>query len=331
KGRYFWNKYTEDGWKQALKYFGQAIELDPNYALAWAGLADSYYQLSSLVLVPGEAIPAARAAAARALAVADRVAEGHASLGMIKGQYDWDPRAAEKEFKRAIDLNPSYATAHQWYGMHLYANGSFEAALGELTKAQQLDPLSMFVSVTAVWPLLHLGRDDEAIRQLERIIELFPDVPHLVLYLHAVRGHVYQRNGRYDEAIAEYVHGFRTQMLCGDGPEPVETLLSAYHSGGLDGYWHKQLELAVAWYQQQVKDARAQSVLRYVSPFRLAELYARLGDTERAFELLADAFKNRDENMRWLKVESLLVDSPWQSLRPDPRVAEMIRGVGLDE
>lgn len=330
QGRYFWNKYTEEGWTKAIEYFKQAIEIDPNYALAWAGLADSYYQLSSLVLLPAEAIPQARAAAAKALAIDEGVAEAHASLGMIKAQYDWDARGATKEFNRAIELNPNYATAHQWYGMHLFANAQFEAALIELNRAQELDPLSLFIAVTAVWPLRHLGQDDQAIKQLENTIEMFPNVPDLVDYFHQLRGEVYLQRGMHDEAIAELLNGYNTKVLCGNNPETIEALKRAYNTSGLNGYWRKQLELATRRYQQQLDSTRKQSPRRYVSPFRLAELHARLGDKERAFVLLQDSYNNRDENLRWLKAESLSVDSPWQSLRSDARFTELLRSVGLD-
>jgi serine/threonine protein kinase/tetratricopeptide (TPR) repeat protein len=330
QGRYFWNKYTEEGWTKAIEYFKQAIGIDPNYALAWAGLADSYYQLSSLVLLPAEAIPQARAAAAKALAIDEGVAEAHASLGMIKAQYDWDSKGAAKEFNRAIELNPNYATAHQWYGMHLFANGQFEAALVELNRAQELDPLSMFIAVTAVWPLSHLGQDDHAIRQLEKAVEMFPDVPDLIAYLHQLRGESYLKKGLNDHAVAELLNGSKMKALCGDDPETIEAVKRAYTSSGLNGYWRKQLELATRRHQQEVDSARKQSPRRYVSPFRLAELRARVGDKDLAFALLQVSYDNRDENLRWLKVESLSVDSPWQSLRSDRRFTELLRNVGLD-
>ena len=330
KGRYFWNKYTEEGWTKAIEYFNHAIKIDPNYALAWAGLADSYYQLSSLVLLPAQAIPQARAAAAKALAIDDGLAEAHASLGIIKAQYDWDGLGAATEFKRAIELNPNYATAHQWYGMHLFANAQFEAALVELNKAQELDPLSLFIAVTAVWPLRHLGQDDQATKQIEKIVEMFPEVPDLVAYLHEVRGEVYLQKGMHDDAVAELLMGFRTKLLCGDDRETIEALARAYGTSGLNGYWQKQLELGTQKYQQELDANRKQSPRRFASPFRLAELHARLGDKEGAFALLQVSYENRDESLRWLKAESLSVDSPWKNLRSDPRFTELLRGLGLD-
>jgi TolB-like protein len=329
KGRHFWNQYSEEGWKKAIDQFRQAIDIDPNYALAWSGLADSYYQLSSLVMLPGEAIPLARAAAMKALTIDETVAEAHASLGIIKAQYDWDAEGAEKDFKRAIDLNPSYATAHQWYGMLLFADAQFEAALVEFNTAQDLDPLSLMIGVTAAWPLRHLGRDDEAIRQIEKVTELFPDVPDLQTYLRELRGEVYLHRGMNDAAVAEFLNGYRTKVLCGDDRAVVDALEAAYKTSGLDGYWRKQLELASHHYRQELADAMKQSPRRYLSPFRLAELRARLGDHDGAFELLQVCYTNRDENLRWLKAESLLAGSPWQNLRSDARFAQLLRDLGL--
>src|SRR6266571_8864316 len=160
KGRYSWNQYTEAGWNTAIGYFNQAIAIDPKYSPAWAGLADSYYQLSSLVLRPDEAIPKARTAALTALEIDDQLAEAHASLGIIKAQYDWDRTGAEKDFKRAIELDSNYATAHQWLGMYYFAGGRFADALVSLERARQLDPLSLIIAFTAVWPLANLGRYD---------------------------------------------------------------------------------------------------------------------------------------------------------------------------
>jgi TolB-like protein len=328
KGRYFWNQYTEEGWKKALDYFNQSIQIDPNYALAWAGIADTYYQLSSLVLRPREAIPRARAAAMRALALDDNLAEAHASLGMIKAQYDWDAKGAEHEFQRAIELNPNYAIAHQWYGMHLFATARFEAAHVELDKAQELDPLSLFVAVTTVWPLRHLGQDDLAVKKVEAIIEMYPNVPDLVDYLHEIRGEIFLEKRMYDEAVAELVRGFTSKALCGDAPDTIRTLESAYAAAGLSGYWRKQLELATRRYQQDLT-AAASHPARYVSPYRLAGLHARLGDQERAFALLRECYENHDENLRWLKAESLRPNSPWTSIRSDPRFGALLHDLGL--
>ena len=227
KGRYVWNKYTEAGWTKSIDYFHQALEVDPNYALAWAGTADAYYQLSSIVLPPSEAMPKARAAAMKALEIDESLGEAHASLGIIKAQYDWDRKGAEKEFRRAIDLNPSYASAHQWFGMYYFADGQFERALAEFKQAQQLDPLSLVIAVTAIWPLPQLGRHDEAVKELQKVMVMFPDIPDVATYFHELRAELYVQKGMYDDAIADFLMGFRVQLLTGVDAETLAALKAA--------------------------------------------------------------------------------------------------------
>jgi TolB-like protein/tetratricopeptide (TPR) repeat protein len=330
KGRYFWNKYTEEGWAKAIEHFDQAIKIDPGYAPAWAGIADSYYQLSSLVLVPGEAIPKARAAAVKALEIDENLAEAHASLGIIKAQYDWDRAGAAKEFRRAIELNSNYATGHQWYGMYLFANGQFDEALAQLTHAHQLDPLSLIIAVTATWPLPHLRRSDEAITQLQKIMEMYPNVPDVEGYYHDVRGELDLQRGLYNDAVTELLQGYRTKNLTPDRADTRAALKKAYEVSGLTGYWRQQLEQATEQYRKQVESARHEARPRYVSAFRIAELYSRLGDKENAFALLQTCYEGRDESLVWLKAESLKPDSAWESLRPDPRFRELLRRIGLE-
>jgi eukaryotic-like serine/threonine-protein kinase len=330
KGRYFCNQYTEDGWNRSIEYFKQALEIDPAYAPAWSGLADAYYNLSSLVLTPAEAIPLARAAVTRALAIDDGLAEAHASLAVIKEQYDWDPDGAVVEFTRALELNPSYAEAHHWYGTHLFVKGLFEPALAEYTRARELDPLSVSTAVSWVWPLPHLGREDDAVREAARVAELFPAIPDVADWVHELRGEAFLRKRMAAEAVDEFVEGAKVSFLCGNDPQTKAALKQAYRTSGLSGFWRKELEMAVPHFASEVEAARRQSSRRYVSPRWLAELYARVGDTERAFALLQDAFNHRDENLRFLKVESLAAESPWLVLKSDPRFAELVRGMRLD-
>jgi serine/threonine protein kinase/TolB-like protein len=195
RGRYKWNQYAPEAWTKALEYFSDAIRIDPGYASAWAGVADSYYQMSSLVLPPREAMPKARAAATRALELDETLAEAHASLGMIKAQYEWDGRGAEKEFRRAIELNPSYAIAHQWYGFLLYEHVRFDEALAEFNRAQELDPLTLYVGVTAAWPLHYRGQYDAAAKQIERVLEMYPKDGGLLNYLHVIRAESFLERG----------------------------------------------------------------------------------------------------------------------------------------
>ncbi len=172
RGRYHWNKYTREGLKKGTAYFQQAIDLDPGYALAYAGLADSYYRLSNLYLPPREAMPKAKAAAMKALEIEEMLAEAHASLGLVRFWYEWDWQGAEREYKRAIELNPGYAIAPLWYGLQLMALGRFDDALAEMKRAQDLDPLSLVINTNLGGTLYRARRYDQAIEQCRRTLEI---------------------------------------------------------------------------------------------------------------------------------------------------------------
>jgi len=196
-------------------------------------------------------------------------------------------------------------------------------------RARQLDPLSLFISITAVWPLVNLGRYEEAIPQVERIVEMHPDAAVAKEYLHDLRGEMYERNHRYDAAVAEMLQGYWTSALCGDSPEVKAALGKAYALAGMAGYRHKQLELAKKKYAADVHAATKRSPPPYVSPYRLAELHARVGERDQAFEVLEQCIRSRDESLLWLKAESLKDNSPWEGIRSDPRFADVLRRIGL--
>ncbi|MFQ5651915.1 MAG: tetratricopeptide repeat protein [bacterium] len=199
RGRNQLHKYTEDGNRKALEYFEEALDIDPGYAAAYAGLADCYYGLSNIYLPPEQAMPKARAAAKRALEIDNSLAEAHATLAVVRAFYDWDWVAADREFKRAIELNPNYASAHHLYGIYLVANGRFDEAKIELDRAHQLDPLSLSIEVTAVWPDYFGRHYEQAARKVRKTIAMEPDFPpaHLVL------GASYKQIGEFTRAIAE--------------------------------------------------------------------------------------------------------------------------------
>ena len=176
KGRYWWNKTTEEGFNKSIGYFQQAIEKDPTYALAYSGLADSYIALAVYgIAPPKEAFPKANEAALKALAIDETLAEAHASLGYIKADYDWDLSGGEKEFQRAIELNPSYAEAHRRYGLALRNTGRFDEAIAEHKRALELDPLSLLIN-RALGLSFYLARKyDQAIEQERKTLELDPN------------------------------------------------------------------------------------------------------------------------------------------------------------
>lgn len=195
KGRFFWQKRTKQGLDQAIEYFQQAIRTDPNYALAYAGLADSYALLDDWgETAPRDSFPKARAAAEKAIALDDSLAEAHVSLAMVRGAYDWDWGSAEQEFKRAIELNPNYATAHQWYGLFLASLGRFPEAEAEVRRARELDPLSPIVNMALPEVYTWERRDNDAIAEYKKIITLDPSFRGAygnLAYLYETKTHVF--------------------------------------------------------------------------------------------------------------------------------------------
>src|SRR5258708_30994235 len=202
KGRYFWNKRTGDGLKKAIDYFSQAIERDRIYAQAYAGLADSYALMGDWeygVLPPAEAFPKAKAAATRAIALDNALGEAHTSVAFVLDLFDWDWVAAEREYRQAVELSPSYATAHQWYTWHLIVLGRNSEAITEIRRAESLDPLSLIISADMADVLLIARRYDESIEQSRKTMEMDPRfaVAHYQL------GQVFVQKHMYNEGIAE--------------------------------------------------------------------------------------------------------------------------------
>ena len=307
KGRYFWNKRTTEGIKKGLECFDQAIRLDPEYAAAYVGLADCYGVLSqSGDFSPNDVMPKAKAATLNALRIDETLAEAHASLAMIDELYDWNWKSAETEFKRAIELNPNYATAHHWYAMYLSALGRHDEALAEISRAEALDPVSLITNTNEGWILFCARQYDQAIQKLQATIEMDPNFAngHYKLAL------VYEIKGMYKEAVEEHL---KSKALSGDNPENVEKLRAAYATSGAKGYYREEL--------RQLKDTSARG---YVLPkyFVLTEL--QLGNTEETFKWLEEAYKDRTEPLVYLRV-----DPRFDSLRSDPRFQELLRRVNL--
>ena len=307
KGRYFWNKRTVEGLKRGVGYFDEAVEKDPSYALAYVGLADSYNLLGDYYgLPPGQAYPRAKRAAERALELDGGLAEAHAALAYTKAAYDWDWPGAESAYRRAIELNPNYETAHQWYAEYLSGMGRHEEALAEIRRAKEINPVSLIVNAVEAWVLYHARDCDQAITQSQKVLEMDPNFAEVYEYLKRC----YDRKGMYKEAIA--ARQMRRRLAGYDATE-TPALREAAAATSAAVYWRKRLD------QELEESKREPSV-----PFDMAEIYAQLGDKDRAFASLERAYAERSYMLMYLKVAPNL-----DPLRSDPRYADLLRRVGL--
>ena len=309
KGRFYWNKRTEQGIRKSLEYYQQAIETDPNFALAYSGLADAYDLLGAPdatgALPANEAMPKAKAAALKALEIDDTLAEPHVSLAHVKYYYDHDFATAEREYKRAIELNPAYPTAYSWYAVYLMSVGRFDESLAQVRRALELDPLSLPINMALGWVLLTARQNDQSVEQLRKTLEMDPN---FVLAHHRL-GLAYEQQGKYDEAIVEFK---QVITMTSGKPLGVAALGHAYAMSG------KRAEA-----QKILAELLEQSKGSFVSPASVAVIFAALGDKDQAIAWLEKAEKERDGVLVRLKV-----DSRYDSLRSDPRFADLVRRVG---
>ena len=301
KGRFFWNKRTDKEMIKSVEYFEQALDQDPTYALALAGLADSYITLGAwAILSPKEAYPKAKEAAIKALEIDDLLAEAHNALAYVKFVFDWDIEGAERTFKHAIALNPNYATAHQFYAEYLTAMGRFEEALIEFNRAQQIDPLSLIINAIAGWPFMYGREYDKAIEIYRKTLEMDFDFRPA----HAYLAHAYREKGMYEEALKEY------------------TILKNISGIGL--VYAKMGKTAEA--HRILNELIEQSKHTYVSPYDLARIYFQLGDNDQGFAWLERAYEDRDDLITGIKI------SPeFDNVRSDPRFKAMLKKVGLEK
>jgi tetratricopeptide (TPR) repeat protein len=302
KGRYHINKVTEDGVKRSMGYFQQAIDLDPHFALAYAGLAQAYHQ--SYFTPPRERMPKARAAAERALQLDDTLAEARAALGWVSWRYDWDWQKAEREVRRAIDLNPNSASVHATFCYFLSSMGRHREALREQLTAEELDPLSPIIDVGHGRLLYFWRRYDEAIARYQKTLELDP---HFAM-AHAHLGQAYLRRARLDEALAS----------CRKAGE----LDSTWDPIGLAAVYASLGSSVEAW--RILEKLKQEAERGYQSAVDFAIAYAALGETDLAFESLDKAYTERDGLLVFLKVAP-----EFDPLRTDPRFTEILRKVGL--
>jgi len=307
KGRYFWNKRTAAGLKVALAYFNQAIDEDPNYAPAHSGLADTYALLADWeygVMTPKEALPKAKAAAIKALELDATLGEAHNSLAFCLDVFDWDLDSAGREFRRAIELNPSYATAHQWYASHLIVLGRNDEAIAEMRRAEALDPLSLIISADLADFLVIAHSYDESIRESRKTIELDPGFA----LAHNQLGQAYLQLQRHDDAVAELTKGVE---LSGGSPTIMANLARAYVAS------NKRSEAV-----EILSDLKKRSSPSASHASEIAMIYVALGDADQAMSWLEKAYEERFN-------PSVLLRPGFDPLRSNPHFQDLLRRIGL--
>jgi TolB-like protein/DNA-binding winged helix-turn-helix (wHTH) protein/Flp pilus assembly protein TadD len=305
KGRYYWNKRSGEGFAKAIGYFEEATRKDPQYALAYAGLADCYGIIGATIygnLPAAEAAPKAKAAAIRALEIDPSLAEAETSLATAKFNYDWDWTGAEEGFKRAVQLDPSYATAYQRYSLYLIALGRFDESFDQIKKARELEPLSISINASFGWRLYLAREYERSIAQLRDTLEMDPSYE----WAHFILGQAYEQEGEYNLALEELREAVE---LSHSSPLMISALA---HADAVSGNHSDALKL--------LAQLEAQSKQQYVSPFYVAIVYLGLGKNELAMNWLEKAYDDRSNGLVFLKVEPEL-----DPLRSDPRFGALLR------
>jgi TolB-like protein/DNA-binding winged helix-turn-helix (wHTH) protein/Flp pilus assembly protein TadD len=306
KGQYFWNKRTAQDFRQAIDYFQQATSKDPNYARAYAGLADSYALIGGYSGRPQtEFIPKARAAALRALELDENLPEAHTALALIVQNYDWDWQTAEKEFRRAIELNPNYATAHHWYAEHLAWRGRFDEAFRQSEQARLLDPLSLIIATDNGAILYYSRQYDRAITQFRAVREMDPNFARTDFIELA-----YAQKGLFAEALTDIE---KIRQPHDDRPWILSELAYVYGRSGQQAPAQRALEKLLELNRRQQVDAAA-----------ILWAYIGMGNKEQAFAYLEKAYAQHSNTLTTLKVEPR-----FDPLRSDPRFQDLLRRVGL--
>jgi serine/threonine-protein kinase len=308
-GRLHYGKRTRDGAHKAIEYFKQAIEKDPNYALAHAALAAAYSMSGWYgYLGPHEAYTKARESAIRALQMDDALPEAHVVLGSIKRNYDWDWVGAESEFSRALELDPNNAAAYHSRGVGLaYVFGRFDESMASLKRAQELDPVSLNINTTLGDTFLLSRRYDEAIEQYKKVLDLDSSFAEA----HSFLGEAYFHKNMHREAVAELLKG---EAASGRSAEDIAALRTAHEKSGIRGYWQELIVM------------KKRSSEGHTSPFDIAFLYSGLGDRDHAFEWLERAYQEHDPALVLLNRDPM-----FDSLRSDPRFTDLLRRLGLPQ
>jgi eukaryotic-like serine/threonine-protein kinase len=308
QGRYQWNRRSDEGLKKGIEYFKQAIDLDPSYGLAYAGLADCYNLLGvpdvAGTLAPREAFPKAKVAALKALEIDDALAEAHNSLAFVRFWFEWDWPGADREFKRAIELNPNYATTRHWHAIYLMTVGRNEEAIAEMRRAQELEPLSLIINTNLGWAFYNARQYDQAIEQYQRTLEMDADFANARLRL----GEAYEQKGMYEDAATEYQ---KAVTLSRWNQRMVGSLGHAYAAS------QKKDEA-----RKVVQELKENSKVRYVSPITIALVYVGLGQKDEALAWLERGYEERESGM-------MLRNPQFDSLRSDPRFDTLMRKIGL--
>jgi DNA-binding winged helix-turn-helix (wHTH) protein/TolB-like protein len=303
EARYFWNQRSADGIRKAIKLFQRSVELDPNFAMAYSGLADSYATLGYLSdIAPRDAFPLAKRYALQALQLDDSLADAHASLAYVKFYFEWDWPGADAEFKRAIALNPRYPVTHQWYSVYLLAIGRTNEGFREIRLAQEYDPLSLAINTDVGFHYYYTAQYAEAVKQLKAVLNMKADFALAHLWL----GRTYQQLGRYDDALSEFR---QAQVAFGDWPVLVAARGSVQ---AMAGRTHDAREAAA--------ELLSLSESRFVTSYGVALIYSGLNEKEAAFHWLERAFAERSHWLVWLPL-----DPRWANLRADPRFSVLVR------
>jgi serine/threonine-protein kinase len=306
KGRFYSDQATVAGVQRGVEYFHQAIERDPHYALAYVGIADAYFLLSSQFLPPREAMPKVKDAATRALQLDESLAEAHTMLAMVNAFYEYDFPSAGAEFKRGVELDPGSVSAHQWRGYYRIAMGQQQEALDELTKARELDPLSDTVSLLLSVSFLFSRHYDQSIHQSQKMIEAEPDF----WWGHFLLGWAYAETQKYDEAIQSLDRATHLDS----SPYPLAYL---GYADARSGKKDKALQI--------LKELEQKSHQVYVPRYQIAAVYVGLGDKNKAMDSLQQAFTNREEIIAFLKV-----DPTWDPLHSDSRFQNLLHSAALN-
>lgn len=325
KGRYFCGKDTREPIEKGIKYFELAIKEAPSDPLGYAGLANCFTLLSwgGDIFVgdvsAAEMIPKARDAASQALRLDENLADAHTSLACVEMILNWNWAGAEREFKRAIELNPSYAPAHVLYAHYLAAMGRSDKSVAEAKRSLELDPFSVFTIDFSQWAIYLDRHYDLAAEQVQKTLELAPEIP----WSHYDLGQVYDATGQHQKAIQEYI---KAQEVFGLTPSRLAELRTAYQQSGEKGYWRKNLEFCreASKLRRKFGTSSGYGFCDYVKDLYLALFHVRLGELDAAFQLLESAYTKHETELIYLNV-----DPQWDAVRSDPRFQSLLRRVGL--